>query len=74
MTWGARGEPVFTFDPWRDGKRTRATIARNSHARRAVETLPPYIGTRSDNIDLLAPNLAAMRPFLKGNYIDDSLS
>lgn len=38
---------------------------RNRRAREAVEMLPPYIDSRSDNIAALAPNLAALRPFLK---------
>jgi hypothetical protein len=45
--------------------RKRRAMRRNKAAREAVETLPPYIDSRSDNISLLGANLAALRPYLK---------
>lgn len=44
--------------------RTPQARQRNRRAREAVETLPPYIDSRSDNIALLAPNLAGILPYL----------
>lgn len=43
----------------------RRVKMRNRRALEAVETLPPYIDSRSDNIAALAPDLARLRPFLK---------
>ena len=42
-------------------------LRRNQTARKAVLAYPMAIDSRSDNIALLAVNLAAMRPFLKDN-------
>jgi hypothetical protein len=55
----------FSFDPARDSKRTPRSAARNYRARKAVETLPSYVDSRSDNISLLGASLAAILPFLK---------
>jgi hypothetical protein len=46
---------------WIDSGRSRRNLA----VRKRVEAYATAIGKRSDNISLLAPNLAALRPFLK---------
>ncbi len=44
--------------------RQRRARTRNRKAREMVAMLPPYIASRSDNIDLMADNLAALMPYL----------
>lgn len=49
----------------RAGSYSFPRLRRNQTARKTVLAYPTAIDSRSDNIALMAPNLAALRPFLK---------